>query len=169
MATCNPVDNGRKRSLADELDRFDAIVDGLADALTEAVAQAVKEALLTVRTDEPGRPCPGGFSAPPPRSARPVWCERLRQAAQQTRRLIGLVRRPLRQARPSCPARPPRRPAAFVSWTFYALCRIARRVTTTIPARGVWAVWQPADGLLILAAGLATALAAHAAGPGRPS
>src|SRR5262245_19983946 len=38
--------NGRTRkSLAEQIDRLDMILDGLADALNEAVAQAVKEAV----------------------------------------------------------------------------------------------------------------------------
>jgi plasmid stabilization system protein ParE len=38
--------NGRQRkTLTDQLDRLDAILDGLSNALTEAVAQAVKDGI----------------------------------------------------------------------------------------------------------------------------
>ena len=41
--SANP--NGRSRkSLADQIDRLDQILDGLADGLNEAVASAVKQA-----------------------------------------------------------------------------------------------------------------------------
>lgn len=37
--------NGTRKSLADQLDRFDAMLDGLADAIPEAVADAVRAAV----------------------------------------------------------------------------------------------------------------------------
>src|SRR5207302_2947936 len=46
MTTTTTSLNGRERkSLAQQLDRLDSILDGLADALNEAVAQAVKDAV----------------------------------------------------------------------------------------------------------------------------
>ena len=44
--TTNVNANGRiRKSLAEQLDRLDLILDGLADGLNEAVATAVKEAV----------------------------------------------------------------------------------------------------------------------------
>jgi hypothetical protein len=52
MSTTTTTTNGRTRkSLAEQIDRLDAILDGLADALNEAVADAVKEA-VTVAVQE---------------------------------------------------------------------------------------------------------------------
>jgi hypothetical protein len=46
MSTTTTTTNGRTRkSLAEQIDRLDAILDGLADALNEAVADAVKDAV----------------------------------------------------------------------------------------------------------------------------
>src|SRR5262245_4603127 len=46
MTTTTQVGNGRlRRSLAEQIDRLDRILDGLAEALNEAVATAVKEAV----------------------------------------------------------------------------------------------------------------------------
>jgi hypothetical protein len=46
MTTTTKTTNGRTRkSLAEQIDRLDAILDGLADALNEAVADAVKDAV----------------------------------------------------------------------------------------------------------------------------
>jgi hypothetical protein len=46
MTTMMTQTNGRARkSLGDQIDRLDAILDGLADALNQAVAQAVREAV----------------------------------------------------------------------------------------------------------------------------
>jgi hypothetical protein len=46
MTTTTTTLNGRERkSLAQQLDRLDSILDGLADALNEAVAQAVQDAV----------------------------------------------------------------------------------------------------------------------------
>jgi hypothetical protein len=46
MATVNTDTNGRvRKSLAEQIDRLDGILDGLADGLNEAVVTAVKEAV----------------------------------------------------------------------------------------------------------------------------
>src|SRR5262245_51799260 len=46
MTTTTQVSNGRlRKSLAEQIDRLDRILDGLAEALNEAVAAAVKEAV----------------------------------------------------------------------------------------------------------------------------
>jgi hypothetical protein len=45
--TTTMMSNGRlRKSLADQIDRLDAILDGLADGLNEAVATAVKDAVM---------------------------------------------------------------------------------------------------------------------------
>lgn len=59
-----PVVNGRpRRSLTEEIDRLEAILDGLADALNGAVAEAVKDAVGGAAREAltafvPGRPTP---------------------------------------------------------------------------------------------------------------
>jgi hypothetical protein len=46
MTTMTTNPNGRTRkSLAEQIDRLDAILDGLGDALSESVAAAVSEAV----------------------------------------------------------------------------------------------------------------------------
>jgi hypothetical protein len=51
MSTTNTNGRTARKSLAEQIDRLDAILDGLADALNEAVAMAVKEA-VTVAVQE---------------------------------------------------------------------------------------------------------------------
>ena len=49
-ATCTPSTNGRKesrRSLSEEIDRFDQMLDGLAEAIPATIAEAVKDATST--------------------------------------------------------------------------------------------------------------------------
>jgi hypothetical protein len=45
METATTTNSRLRKSLADEIDRLDAILDGLANALNESVATAVKEAV----------------------------------------------------------------------------------------------------------------------------
>jgi hypothetical protein len=79
VATCRPAVNGRKKTLADEIDRLDAILDGLGEALTEAVAQAVGDAVQRAMADLAR---PGGFfaAAPGAPAAARSWRDRLRRA-----------------------------------------------------------------------------------------
>jgi hypothetical protein len=45
METTQTTNGKQRKSLADQIDRLDALLDGLADALNESVAAAVKEAV----------------------------------------------------------------------------------------------------------------------------
>src|SRR5262249_5008283 len=45
MSTTNMNDRSQRKTLANQLDRLDTILDGFADALNEAVADAVKQAV----------------------------------------------------------------------------------------------------------------------------
>jgi hypothetical protein len=45
MTTTNPNGRAQRKSLADQIERFDAILDGLAESLHEAVATAVQQAV----------------------------------------------------------------------------------------------------------------------------
>ena len=53
MTTANGTSNARiaRKSLADQIDRLDGILDGLADALNESVADAVKDVIAQVVRD----------------------------------------------------------------------------------------------------------------------
>jgi hypothetical protein len=100
MTTLNT--NGRvRKSLAEQIDRLDQILDGLAEGLNEAVAMAVKEAigvavkeavqavLTEVLTNPAVREQLGGVVSPsvPPAAATPK--SGMRQRFGQTRAWIG--------------------------------------------------------------------------------
>jgi hypothetical protein len=106
MTTTNV--NGRvRKSLAEQIDRLDQILDGLADGLNEAVAMAVKEAvslavkeavqavLAEVLTNPAVREPLGGVGSPsvPPADASPKsgWRQRLGQAGAWIGRRLGAV------------------------------------------------------------------------------
>ena len=51
MTTTLPANGRARKSLSDQIDRLDAILDGLAEALTGAVADTVREAVTVAVTE----------------------------------------------------------------------------------------------------------------------
>ena len=104
--TSPPVANGRARkSLEHQLDRPDAILDGLADALDGAVADAVREAVQAVVTElltdpvvarrlaeahrlTPPVPTPEPVATP----TGPTWRERVRVRFRRPRAGVAAAR-----------------------------------------------------------------------------
>ena len=107
--------NGRPRKqLADQLDRLDAILDGLAEALNQAVADAaregtrlaVKEAVVEIVTDPhlrallaPAAPAPvppvserTAQAAPAPVPPKPGLWSRVKAAARAARAAVEIGR-----------------------------------------------------------------------------
>src|SRR5262245_39325280 len=152
--------NGRQRkSLAEQIDRLDSILDGLAEALNGAVADAVKEAvglavqeavrgvLAEVLTNPdllaalrqvltPPSP-PAGRDAPEPRESRAA----------------GFFPRAGAWLRTSCG----RAGAGLLRRAVQAACRMGRRL------RGAWQFRGPL--LRAAAVGTAVGVAAYGAGP----
>ena len=102
--------NGRSRkSLAEQIDRLDSVLDGLADGLNEAVAAAVKEAVAAVLTEvltnpellarvRPTQP----VAVPEPEGPRVSWRaragNRVRSALRWTVEQVGICRMRVGQA-----------------------------------------------------------------------
>ena len=102
----SPATNGRqRRSLEDQLNRLDSILDGLADALNEAVADAVKdsvglavrEAVQAVMTELVTNPLVAakvaeahGFGTE--QKAEPTWKERFQARLRSMRTAVVAVK-----------------------------------------------------------------------------
>jgi hypothetical protein len=91
VETRNSVANGREqKSLANQLDRLDQILDGLGEALTEAVAQAVKEGVVAAVTHLACRPdLFRSAEASPSTVEQPTWRDRVRWACNQAAAWVG--------------------------------------------------------------------------------
>src|SRR5436305_8013350 len=97
MTATPPADGRARKSLADQIDRLDAILDGLAEALSGAVADTVREAvglavteavravLAEVLTNPAFAARLADRSAAPPPPAGPAWRDRLRAAGRIVR------------------------------------------------------------------------------------
>ena len=71
--------NGRQgKSLAEQIDRLDSVLDGLADGVNETVATAVKETVHAVLSEVLSNPDTAGSAAPGPAepAARARWLAR---------------------------------------------------------------------------------------------
>jgi hypothetical protein len=80
-ATSSAAKGLQRKTLADQLDRLDQILDGLGEALTAAVAQAVTEGVAAavtqlIRRPDLCRPAENGHSA----DVQPTWRDRMRRA-----------------------------------------------------------------------------------------
>src|SRR5260370_7374584 len=74
MTTTTTTSNGRaaRKSLAEQIDRLDNLLEGLSENLTEAVADAVRAAVVTAgHTPPPPRLPNPQLLAPPPRPLPP--------------------------------------------------------------------------------------------------
>jgi hypothetical protein len=176
-----------RKTLSSQLDRLDAILDGLAENLNDAVAQAVKDAVgLAIKEAVQGvltevlanpellnklRPEPGPRAGlpipatPPPAVKRPGWLSRLAGTAQDAcGKAANLLRQACRQvAQRACGA-----------WESLWSCLTKAATRVKVLGRGVGAMlrgaagvaWQLGQPLLIaLGVGVALGLGGFLAGP----
>ncbi|HEY1377750.1 MAG TPA: hypothetical protein VGF55_13205 [Gemmataceae bacterium] len=160
--------NGRARkTLADQIDRLDAILDGLADALNQAVAEAVKEAVAvavqaavaeTLAHPELRRRVTPAAERPSP--LRRLLAKVRRAAGAVTAGVCGFARRAA-----AAVAGAPRAVAARVAGAWITTRGMVAAVARSVPA---WPglVWRlRAAVLLAVGVGGTVAVACYLAGP----